>query len=182
MKRRRKLRRIFKWTGVALCVAMFSAFTISVNRVTYWQARGGRYRISLAFGTIGVCYRSDPVFVGDRFYTLTNLSQGNSVRPGWVRSGSSKPVDSRWFSKKVSPTRVCWRPEFGALNWDCRIIAPIWMPFSITIAASVILFWLDRRRTPPGHCKKCGYNLTGNVSGVCPECGRKCKQEEGKAA
>ena len=24
---------------------------------------------------------------------------------------------------------------------------------------------------PPGHCQKCGYDLTGNVSGVCPECG-----------
>lgn len=23
----------------------------------------------------------------------------------------------------------------------------------------------------PGHCKKCGYNLTGNVSGICSECG-----------
>lgn len=26
---------------------------------------------------------------------------------------------------------------------------------------------------PPGHCWKCGYDLTGNVSGVCPECGTK---------
>lgn len=24
---------------------------------------------------------------------------------------------------------------------------------------------------PPGHCKQCGYNLTGNVSGNCSECG-----------
>ena len=24
---------------------------------------------------------------------------------------------------------------------------------------------------PPGSCKKCGYDLTGNVSGRCPECG-----------
>lgn len=24
---------------------------------------------------------------------------------------------------------------------------------------------------PPGHCQSCGYDLTGNVSGVCPECG-----------
>ncbi|UCG15461.1 MAG: hypothetical protein JSV19_09200 [Phycisphaerales bacterium] len=24
---------------------------------------------------------------------------------------------------------------------------------------------------PRGHCQSCGYNLTGNVSGVCPECG-----------
>lgn len=22
-----------------------------------------------------------------------------------------------------------------------------------------------------GHCRMCGYDLTGNVSGVCPECG-----------
>lgn len=32
---------------------------------------------------------------------------------------------------------------------------------------------LRRRRRRRGHlCQKCGYNLTGNVSGVCPECGR----------
>jgi hypothetical protein len=31
-----------------------------------------------------------------------------------------------------------------------------------------------RRRSPrykPGRCRSCGYDLTGNVSGVCPECG-----------
>ena len=27
------------------------------------------------------------------------------------------------------------------------------------------------RRRRKGLCLKCGYNLTGNVSGVCPECG-----------
>jgi hypothetical protein len=25
----------------------------------------------------------------------------------------------------------------------------------------------------PVHCGQCGYNLTGNVSGICPECGWK---------
>ena len=25
----------------------------------------------------------------------------------------------------------------------------------------------------PGVCRRCGYSLTGNVSGVCPECGAK---------
>jgi len=24
---------------------------------------------------------------------------------------------------------------------------------------------------PPGRCQTCGYDLTGNVSGRCPECG-----------
>jgi hypothetical protein len=28
------------------------------------------------------------------------------------------------------------------------------------------------RRPPPGHCAECGYNLTGNVSGRGPVCGR----------
>jgi hypothetical protein len=27
------------------------------------------------------------------------------------------------------------------------------------------------RRVKRGCCAECGYNLTGNVSGVCPECG-----------
>lgn len=28
------------------------------------------------------------------------------------------------------------------------------------------------RRSKRGHCSSCGYSLIGNVSGVCPECGR----------
>ena len=35
---------------------------------------------------------------------------------------------------------------------------------------TAILWWLDRRYRK-GCCQKCGYNLTGNVSGTCPECG-----------
>ena len=31
--------------------------------------------------------------------------------------------------------------------------------------------WEARWRYPQGHCQTCGYNLTGNTSGVCPECG-----------
>ena len=34
------------------------------------------------------------------------------------------------------------------------------------------------RRYPPGHCRKCGYNLTGNVSGKCSECGTEIMENE----
>jgi hypothetical protein len=34
-------------------------------------------------------------------------------------------------------------------------------------------FHPSKRRIPRGHCQKCGYDLTANVSGVCPECGEK---------
>lgn len=35
------------------------------------------------------------------------------------------------------------------------------------------VWWLaaGRRRAHTNHCMGCGYNLTGNVSGICPECG-----------
>jgi hypothetical protein len=34
-----------------------------------------------------------------------------------------------------------------------------------------------RRRQRKGLCVRCGYNLTGNVSGVCPECGTEAGKE-----
>lgn len=33
------------------------------------------------------------------------------------------------------------------------------------------MWWKENRPVPPGHCRNCSYNLTGNTSGVCPECG-----------
>lgn len=52
---------------------------------------------------------------------------------------------------------------------------PCWLLLVLCIAYLGIAFvrgsirrW---RRTRPGLCTSCGYNLTGNISGVCPECG-----------
>jgi len=43
------------------------------------------------------------------------------------------------------------------------------------VAGACLGAWIAVRRgvprhVPPGHCRECGYGLTGNVSGVCPEC------------
>jgi predicted amidophosphoribosyltransferase len=46
----------------------------------------------------------------------------------------------------------------------------LWLLMMITAPLSIILCRLDRR-FPPSHCPKCGYDLTWNVSGKCPECG-----------
>ena len=50
---------------------------------------------------------------------------------------------------------------------------PLWEAVSLSSIAPVI--WLALmtrvRHFAPGHCQQCGYDLTGNVSGVCPECG-----------
>jgi hypothetical protein len=47
---------------------------------------------------------------------------------------------------------------------------PYWMPFLLLAIPTAILWYRDRR-PPVGRCQWCGYDLMGNVSGVCPECG-----------
>jgi len=47
---------------------------------------------------------------------------------------------------------------------------PLWLPAMVSAVLGVWL-WRTSRSSRPGHCGNCGYNLTGNVSGRCPECG-----------
>jgi hypothetical protein len=58
----------------------------------------------------------------------------------------------------------------------------------VIIAMRLIIFQYseDRRvyslsrRVPSPNCPKCGYNLTGNESGVCPECGLALRPQKPK--
>jgi hypothetical protein len=46
------------------------------------------------------------------------------------------------------------------------------LPYVLWAAVAYRDWFHPRRRTvPPGSCQSCGYNLTGNTSGTCPECG-----------
>ena len=66
----------------------------------------------------------------------------------------------------------------GKLNWwflshqspSTFFVTPLWIPLAL-IAVPTIWLWRRDRRFPDGHCLRCGYNLTGNVSGKCSECG-----------
>lgn len=47
--------------------------------------------------------------------------------------------------------------------------------FSVLPAAWLVRRISTRSRSSEGLCDTCGYNLTGNISGVCPECGTPVK-------
>ena len=47
---------------------------------------------------------------------------------------------------------------------------PIWI-LVLPTALVTFLLWQNSRPVPLGHCQRCGYDLTGNVSGRCSECG-----------
>ena len=54
-----------------------------------------------------------------------------------------------------------------------QVPLPLLAIFLASPAMLMTLRWplLRRRRKKRGLCLKCGYNLDGNESGVCPECG-----------
>jgi hypothetical protein len=64
-------------------------------------------------------------------------------------------------------------------------VQPAWIfLFLFFLAIPAALHWRFRRRKPlfTGVCRCCGYNLTGNVSGRCPECGTLLPAADGNKA
>lgn len=53
--------------------------------------------------------------------------------------------------------------------------AAAWVLASLAVATAGLIGWLSPHEWHPAAsypvCARCQYNLTGNVSGVCPECG-----------
>lgn len=80
-----------------------------------------------------------------------------------------------WFGQRNT------RDDIGIV-WLIEVEGPIgviggWIPVvSFGIPA---LICLPPRRVKPGFCIKCQYNLTGNRSGICPECGTAIKSSSG---
>jgi len=67
---------------------------------------------------------------------------------------------------------IVWRIRIRLDQGDVDI--PLWVPFLILALATGWLFSSDhrrRKRRGAGCCEKCRYDLTGNTTGRCPECG-----------
>jgi len=65
-----------------------------------------------------------------------------------------------------------WTPEVPMMNPWVICLLPLWIPF-LLVCVPTILVWDRHRRVNPDSCRECGYNLTGNTSGICPECGER---------
>ena len=63
-----------------------------------------------------------------------------------------------------------WLPHYDTSAMDYWWVCPLW---PIPLGAGLVAVWLWRLdRFPRGHCRRCGYDLTGLAAGaVCPECG-----------
>ncbi len=135
-----------KWGGIGLWLTVFVLWFASRWR---WIVFQDQCTIALRSGTFA-CGGPDS---GVTYY----------IPHGWTLID---PGDPLWGAMLYEWTWWAWRCDLGP-NW-CFIF-PLWVPLVITLPFGI--FALRRSRMRPGYCATCGYDLKGNVSGVCPECG-----------
>lgn len=82
--------------------------------------------------------------------------------------GAPWELSSSWYEKAGLTIPTYLRFDTGTFKYT-SVICPIWLPAWLL----GIVLWIQakRRAVQKGCCIVCGYNLTGNVSGRCPECG-----------
>lgn len=152
-RKSRHIRRVLKWMGVGACGIVLVSWGLSTWS---WFGYSNLYwEIWFAEGTFN--------FIDVVGYYGITLDAGH----GWFWEVYEDDLAEFGFEA----------PSLGGGDW---LRLPLWLPFAVAAAPTLILFYRDRRRPPPGHCKKCGYDLAGNVSGRCPECGVALNRLKGK--
>lgn len=93
-----------------------------------------------------------------------------TLEPRNTTSGLSFPYQSDDGFERLG---LCLPTLFADESWRSRNLVfrlPFWMPTLLTMWLT-LRAWRSARRPPPGFCAQCGYNLTGNTTGRCSECG-----------
>ena len=171
----RRMRRIGRWMfngltvlSLVLCLATVCLWVRShwrVDELVHVNADGSALACDSQHGTL----------------VITSARAAPKDR-GWQYSSGKdegNPIDT---SQLVYP--FGWRAFAGRLGFavdDNDLYLPDWLfcVLFLVMPALWLRLWRRDRRLDDGRCGKCGYDLTGNVSGVCPECGKPISIETG---
>ncbi len=129
------------------------------------------------------------VLVGGGAAAFVNFGRSSGALIGWVYLFLARAT-AWWIVGRVAGLRgrrmIGWIVSGEAINvaFDVAVVAGLWKgAWAPAIAVALIvalIYWLETRGRRPelqarfsSHpaCRKCQYNLTGNLSGICPECG-----------
>lgn len=178
------VRRVFVLTIVLGCVVLL---TVCLEP---WWNRGAAYRLDRSVN-VRLDARIMLMWAGFllAFGGAQGLYKSRNVAGRWARRKMSFDVAALYvvaaycFSRGLFAFTVMISMHFASKQnvVSHPVSADVYGYLSVVVSAfaallTTMLFWLRNRRhyTPidnaPG-CQECGYNLTRNTSGVCPECG-----------
>ena len=149
--------RILRWAGTGFCALIVAAAIADLRWSFRWQGKHGA--VAITAGSI-----------------VLDWGEFERKRRGFVINVAYDNISEAW----TAWTRDYWRPKWASLGGQNLIYLPLWIPFILVGIPTAWLWRLDRRRPAPGHCR-CGYDLTGNRTGRCPECGNVLNQRQGAA-
>ena len=147
MRRRGRVWRVGKWGGLALTAIVATLWLGS----RWWWLRVETSRLPPRWVEIR---RGEVAYTHDT--------------PLFIVIDASRPYS---FLRRNQFPGFEWKPAWDVLGTRTGTIhVPLWV-LLLAIASPTAFLWYCARRPPPGHCQRCGYDLTGNVSGRCSECG-----------
>ena len=94
------------------------------------------------------------------------------VSQGFVVVGAGGNRNPRWIWQRSRLSERWFLPDLSEV-----VFFPLTY-VALSGAAFGFVGWIRGRRKPPHHglCQACSYDLTGNESGTCPECGTVAKE------
>lgn len=173
--------RLLCWIGGLVSLSIFLLWLISLRPGGNLYLRGNRHLFSIDNGVLtGVVL----ILPGD-----PSLHRHHSWGRPLLREPEFRDVlrlldEFTWNTAPAQYIGLSW-PEFSRDVWRNGVTygmsLPLWLMLLAVSLPTLFLWRRDRRRIPLGHCKRCRYNLTGNTTGVCPECGQRVRERSGSA-
>lgn len=177
---KRRLFNVVMIVSLALCAAFVALWVRSYFR-SEWVNHSRIVRSSgfLESVTWAAALRKGNVLLSWD-HTRGRSSGGPVERRGWRRQ-SHVAIDPAypWSGRATRANRAgfAWgneeyRGTDGSFIRHRRAAFPVGAAVAVTGLAPGVWAWRRvRRNARAGRCGGCGYDLTGNESGVCPECG-----------